>query len=227
MMVFITGLTGTLGTAIAKVHRDRGDVVVGCARSEAKAVEWLRENPDLAILRLCDAKDLEQRTMLDGVNKLYHCAAMKHVDMCESDILEAVQQNVHLVDSVSKACYSARIPMVHISTDKACSPCGVYGATKLIAERIALQRGATVVRFDNLIGSSGSVFQLWKQSMDRGQRIRLTDRRMTRFFIPVREAAEYVISVPHRDCTFPTMKAACMGDVASALRPDFDEIGLR
>ena len=70
MMVFITGLTGTLGTAIAKVHRDRGDVVVGCARSESKAVEWLRENPELAILRLCDAADLGHRTMLDGVNKL-------------------------------------------------------------------------------------------------------------------------------------------------------------
>lgn len=220
MKVFITGMTGTLGTAIAAHHRTLGHAVYGCARSEVAAVAWLRDND--SILRVRDAVHLDRLLRISpGIDRVYHCAAVKHIDMCEVNIADAVQQNIDLVDEVSMVCRDWQIPWVHVSTDKAFAPTSVYGATKLIAERIALQRGAAVVRFGNLIGSSGSVFKLWAA----GQR-KLTDPNMTRFFLPVYGAAEFCVHACP-GLTYPTMKAVRMGDVATRLGGGFECIGLR
>lgn len=221
MKVFITGLTGTLGTALAQNHRAKGDEVVGCARSEAKAAEWLSEHSGLAQLHICDAKDIYQRDMLIGIDRLYNCAAMKHVDLCERNAEEAVKQNIDLVTTLAADCEISGVEFVHISTDKACLPTSVYGATKLIAENIALGRGGSVVRLGNLIGSSGSVFHLWRQ----GHR-RITDARMTRFFIPTVEAAEFIVNSTF-GFSYPHMKSVCMGEVAAATGEIFEVIGLR
>lgn len=200
MRVFITGMTGSLGTALAKLHHSRGDTVWGCARDESRAVEWFQQHSEIATLYVTDAASLfcphsDIGRLLPSMARLYHCAAMKHVDICERYPLEAVKQNVVLTADVAVACACAIVPMVFISSDKACLPQGVYGATKLLAERIVLSMDGldgSVVRLGNLIGSSGSVFSLWKQQLDEGKPIRLTDPTMTRYFIPVEEAARFV-----------------------------------
>lgn len=224
MRVFITGITGTLGTALANLHHSGGDRVWGCARNESKAWEWSRVNPRDITLFVADAFSLTNPhsdcgRLLHSMDRVYHCAAMKHVDVCEKQPPEACWENVELTDNVSSVCEGAKVPLVFISSDKACLPQGVYGATKLIAERCVLQRGGAVVRLGNLIGSSGSVFKVWKDAVEKGEPIKLTDPDMTRYFIPVEDAARFVadnfvagvVSIPD------PMKAARMGDVARRL----------
>lgn len=221
--IFITGITGTLGTALALFHHERGDQVWGCSRNESRAVEWLREHGRKATLFLASASslgydDTDCGRMLSSMDKVYHCAAMKHVDLCEEQPVAAFNENVILTHIVMMACDKLGVPSVFISSDKACLPQGVYGATKLLGEKIALKFGVSVVRLGNLIGSSGSVFHKWKECLSRGEAVLLTDSSMTRFFLPVKEAAQFIAdeTIPGR-IVAPRMLSASMGVVAKSL----------
>lgn len=223
MRIFITGLTGSLGTALAKLHRERGDVVVGCARSEAGAVRWLRDHPGCGHLMIRDAFEADDprgdvRRRLADSDRCYHLAAMKHVELCEDDPREAFRQNVGLTEAVSRVCRDAEVDLILASTDKAFRPEGVYGAAKLLAERIALKHGGSVVRLVNLIGSSGSVLSTWTRARRRGERIKLTDPDMTRFFMTLREAAVFMAdhAVPGKVNVPVRARAIRMGDLAKA-----------
>lgn len=217
-------MAGTLGTAIAEEHHRRGDKVVGCSRNELNCIEWQKQYRDVGRLYVADAFDLCNASwinVLHGCERVYHCAALKHVDVCEKQPWEAMNQNVDLTISVVAACKKVGAKITLASTDKACRPDSVYGATKLMAERIVLNAGGTVVRLGNLIGSSGSVFQTWKAQVERGEPITLTDPNMTRFFIPVDEAAEYLINRVDKGRWIPdVLKSAQMGAVASRLAGD-------
>lgn len=237
MRVFLAGITGTLGSALAHLHHTRGDQVFGCSRNEVAAVAWRVFHPDLAAgLLVADAACLadpktDVSRLLPTMDRVYHLAALKHVDVCERHPDEAYRQNVELTTIVSAACASAGVPLVFASSDKACLPQGVYGATKLLAERVVLARAGAVVRLGNLIGSSGSVFQLWRDAVARGERIKLTDPEMTRYFIPVEEAAAFMADRAVAGCVatpYP-MRAARMGDVAEMIagRSKVDVIGRR
>lgn len=222
MKVFITGITGTLGSALAELHLARGDKVYGCGRSESKGVEWQKAHP-AARLFVGQAgnlavRDSECRLHLYGCDRVYHLAALKHVDVCERQPWEATRNNVDLTQAVATVCEQTGIPLVFASTDKACLPEGVYGSTKLIGERIVLARGGAAVRLGNLIGSSGSVFRTWWSQTEANEPITLTDPTMTRYFIPVAAAALFMAdrALPGRVAA-PVMKAATMGAVALQL----------
>lgn len=231
MRVFITGLSGTLGTAVAALHHARGDQVWGCSRSESRAVEWLERNARVGTLYVCDAGALaDGRTdagrLLHSMDRVYHCAALKHVNICEEQPEEAFRQNVGVTAAVAVACKEAGVPLVFVSSDKACLPTGVYGLTKLAGEKIALRHGAAVVRLGNLIGSSGSVFQAWREAREKGGRVRLTDPEMTRYFLSVPLAAEFLAgyAVPGRVSVPSWLRAACMGEVARAVAGSAREV---
>lgn len=223
MRIFITGITGTLGTTLAKLHHCQGDQVWGCARNESRAVEWLRSYGYTSTLFVGDASRLADLTtdmgrLLPSLERVYHCAAMKHVDICERQPTESVAQNVTLTKTLATACKWHETEFILISSDKACLPQGVYGATKLLAERVALQEGAAVVRLGNLIGSSGSVFHLWK-NLQPGEPIKVTNRKMTRYFIPVENAAKFISSQnqPGLVVIPNPLPAVEMGEVADAI----------
>lgn len=228
-------MTGTLGGALAKLHHARGDTVFGCARSEEGACRWHRDRADVGTLFVCDVESIayhgnDLSRVLPTVQRVYHCAAMKHVDLCEEGPDEAAFQNVRNTSLVAHACDKFGVPLVFASTDKACMPQGVYGATKLIAERTVTRLGGAAVRLGNLVGSSGSVFARWKESLARGEKIKLTDPEMTRYFMGVVEAANFMAdeSVPGKVVIPHPLKAARMGDVANALAgPGVDVIGPR
>lgn len=234
--VFITGITGTLGTAIAKLHAGRGDAVYGCCQSESGAVEWesahrqLRArvfNRDAADLRRMVVELAERRQRIDRV---YHCAALKHVDRCQDMPDYAARQNVRVTLEVADACRTLGIPFVLSDTDKSCLPSGVYGATKLLARQIAIQHGGRAVRLGNLIGSSGSVFCRWAALARQRQPIVLTSQEMTRLFIPTIEAAREMVGAFDRPLgvVVPKMRAASMGDLAAMFRTSSIEMtGLR
>lgn len=232
MIVYVTGITGTLGTALARAHRDRGDRVIGCARSESRIVEWVRENSWEDVVNCGDAANIPFPGVVTP-DVLYHCAALKHVERCEESPGEAVRNNVTLTKTVAEAC-EGRVHGIFLSSDKAVSPgSGVYGVTKLLSERIALEHQQTVVRLGNLIGSSGSVFQKWARDVREGRPIRVTDRRCTRFFYPVDRAVKLLMRVADTTAfkgrvNLPDdMQSQSMGVVADHVSKNVEETGLR
>ena len=224
MRVFITGLCGTLGTAIALLHKERGDFVTGCSRNEERVANWINKHERIPV-QIADAGSDWMLRLVQQFDRIYHCAAQKHVNLCENNPLEAWRQNVELTAKIMELVGNKT---VFISSDKACAGGGgmsIYGATKLTAERIALQAGAAVVRLGNLIGSSGSVLPLWKEAKE----LQLTDPDMTRYFISVSQATRFAVdAVLFGQLRVPTgMKAVWMGDLAAAFNKPVKIVGLR
>jgi FlaA1/EpsC-like NDP-sugar epimerase len=215
MKVFITGIAGTLGTALTELHLSQGDEVYGCARNEARNSQW--KYRDKCGLLTCDAGELYPTviSLVKTVDIVYHLSAMKHVDLCEKNPIEAWRQNVFITGQLAEMF---REKLRFSSTDKACLPQGVYGATKLTAERIVIRTGGAVVRFGNLIGSSGSVLHLWKTAKDAGRKITLTDPQMTRYFIGVQDAAKFMAtqSVSGKVSVPDPMLSCKIGDMANS-----------
>lgn len=129
---------------------------------------------------------------LSDADVVFHAAAMKHVPMCEENKDEAYKTNVGGTENIIKCTHGAAL--VFVSTDKACNPSSFMGRTKMIAEdRIRASGRGSIVRFGNVIGSSGSVVPLFREQIERGGPVTVTDRRMTRYFMTVGEAAELIL----------------------------------
>jgi FlaA1/EpsC-like NDP-sugar epimerase len=129
---------------------------------------------------------------------VFHAAAYKHVTMLERDVCAGVQANVLGTVSVADAARDAGARFVLISSDKAVNPHSVMGATKRLAELVTLARydgtfRPVIVRFGNVLGSSGSVLELMARCVDRGEPIPITHPDATRFFMTVGEAATLVL----------------------------------
>ena len=125
---------------------------------------------------------------------LLHAAAYKHLPMCEVNADEAWRNNARATESLVAVARANGVEnLVFISTDKAVNPSSVMGATKLAAEQAVLAQGYTAVRFDNVLGSSGSVVPKWRRQIANGGPVTVTDRRMTRYFMTVQEAVGLVL----------------------------------
>jgi FlaA1/EpsC-like NDP-sugar epimerase len=202
--VLVTGGTGTVGSAI--VRRLLGTDAAGIrifSRDEHKQFELRRELPPDSRLRFLigDTRDLHRlRRALDGVDVVFHAAAMKHVLSCEYNPFEAVQTNIVGTQNVIDAALDAGVGRVMFaSSDKAVNPTSTMGTSKLMAEKLMTAadvfRGDrptifTTVRFGNVVGSRGSVIPLFSEQIARGGPVTLTDRRMTRFLMSIDHAVE-------------------------------------
>ncbi|MDD1662034.1 MAG: polysaccharide biosynthesis protein [Methanomicrobiales archaeon] len=152
-----------------------------------------------------DIRDRERLIMaFEGIDIVFHAAALKHVPLCEYNPFDAVKTNVLGTQNVLDAALTAGVgKVINISTDKAVSPANVMGATKLLAERLATSanyyRGTkktifSTVRFGNVLNSRGSVIPLFAMQIERGGPVTVTDPGMTRFFMDIPSAVGLILS---------------------------------
>jgi FlaA1/EpsC-like NDP-sugar epimerase len=223
MKYLITGITGSLGTEVTTLlTKVETCSVVGYSRDEFKQVGFLKEFKGKDItLYLGDVRDKERLIEASrGVNLIFHFAALKHVDKLEENPEEAISTNINGTMNVLHAQRVNKIPRIVLAaTDKGAHPVNVYGATKLIAERLVLRNPANIVcRYGNVLASRGSVLANLVKTLKAENRVYLTDSNMTRFWITVKDAAHFVVTSAFHNggLKIPPMKACPLHLLASA-----------
>ncbi|MFT4034764.1 MAG: UDP-N-acetylglucosamine 4,6-dehydratase (inverting) [Patulibacter sp.] len=234
--LLITGATGSFGTAFMRAVLERWEVqsIRAFSRDELKQSELHHKVPDERVrLLLGDVRDLERlRVATRGVDVIIHAAALKQVPACEYNPFEAMQTNILGAQNIITAAIENEVPLtVALSTDKAVNPVNLYGATKLCAEKIVAQAGAYAagtpskfasVRYGNVVGSRGSVIPIFQEQAKTGK-LTITDDRMTRFWITLEQAVEFVLSslslVRGGETFVPKIPSMRVTDIAEALAP--------
>lgn len=195
MKLLITGVTGSLGRAVlAKLLARPGYEIIGYSRDEKKQSEI--PSHERLTLVLGDVRDQRRLTESSrGCDLIMHFAALKRVDTMEANPEECIQTNVEGTINVLGAQRTNKIQRVTLSsTDKACKPINVYGYSKALAEKLVLRnKNNVVVRYGNVLASRGSAIPTFIDAIKSGKRVDITDMRMTRFFMPIEDAADFVI----------------------------------
>jgi len=224
----VTGGTGFLGQELIK-HIVKDHKVTVLARNEGKLIELKQKYPSIHILAGDLANPFVARQACYDVNGIFHLAGFKHVGMAERQSLECFLTNVTgTFNLLSAADREAVDFIVGTSTDKACRVAGVYGATKLMMEALFRQFEAInpitkyrIVRYGNVLYSTGSVLCKWKEKILKNEELLLTDPAATRFYWTVQEAVALLLESidKARDCTpyVPEMKAMSLGLLLEAM----------
>ncbi|RKQ92357.1 UDP-N-acetylglucosamine 4,6-dehydratase [Solirubrobacter pauli] len=244
--LLVTGGTGSFGTAFIKTVLARHDVAAirVFSRDELKQSELQQSMRDSRLRWLLgDVRDGERlKVATRGADVIVHAAALKQVPACEYNPFEAVQTNIMGAQNVISAAIENDVPLtIALSTDKAVNPANLYGATKLCAEKIVAQAGVysggsgskfASVRYGNVVGSRGSVVPIFKAQALSGK-LSITDERMTRFWITLDAAVEFVLSsmglVQGGETFVPKIPSMKIVDLAKALAPDaeLEVVGIR
>jgi UDP-N-acetylglucosamine 4,6-dehydratase len=228
MRVLILGGTGTLGTELTRRWLLEGCEVTVFSRDELKQKQMAaRMGGPLLRFRLGDIRDRAAlaRAMV-GMDIVFHVAALKHVDTLEEHPEESVATNIQGTINVADCAEAAGVGrVVFSSTDKAVSPINVYGMSKGISERILLQRNKAqssttyaVYRWGNVLGSRGSVLDTFKRTIQCEGKAYLTHPEMTRFWIRIEDAVDYMlktyVAASRTDAMIPPIKAASVANLA-------------
>lgn len=208
--LLITGGTGSFGNAVLNrfLHTDIGEIRI-FSRDEKKQDDMRHEfqakMPEVADkikFYIGDVRNLEScRGVMNGVDYIFHAAALKQVPSCEFFPMEAVRTNVIGTDNVLTAAIEAGVEcVICLSTDKAAYPINAMGITKAIEEKVAVAKsrnsGKTKIcctRYGNVMCSRGSVIPLWIDQIKNGNPITITDPSMTRFIMSLEEAVDLVL----------------------------------
>lgn len=229
--VLITGGAGFLGRHLIKKMLDRYSKVEirSISRHENEIVELIvfcnndnRLKPIIGDIREVDALGYA----LKDVDTVIHLAAMKHIDFCELYPSETILANI--IGTMNLLKLFTGEAFIGMSTDKAVEATGSYGATKLLLEKLVLEKARKnrkcrymIVRSGNIFGSSGSVIQRWKQEIKQANSVTVTNTEMTRFFIDVRELADFIIRKIEQGESgkiyVPFQKIVRLGDLAKAM----------
>ncbi len=247
-IVLITGGTGSFGRKFVEIMLEefRPAKLIIYSRDELKQHEMQVEGFTHHNLRyfIGDVRDLPRlrRAML-GVDVVVHAAALKQVPTCEYNPMEAVKTNILGTSNVIDAAIDARVKKVMaLSTDKAVTPANLYGATKLTAEKLVVASNAyagdmqtrlSCVRYGNVVGSRGSVVPIFIQQRENGNKLTITDPRMTRFWLSLDQGVRFVISNIERmhggEVFVPKIPSTKIIELAKAIAPDaqIEVIGIR
>lgn len=246
--ILITGITGSLGTALTKRLLSRDDAprrLVGISRKwqdQARLRAEMNNDPRLRLF-IGDVRDKERLlTAFRGVNYIIHAGAHKDVVSAEYDAPEAIATNVIGTQNVLWAAMECKVSRVLVvSTDKASDPINTYGKTKSLAESLAVCFNSysgssgtrySAARYGNVAGSSGSVIPLFRQQKEKGV-LTITSADMSRFWISMDRAVDFVLTclsvMIGGEIFVPHLPSAKVVDVAAAIAPEakLEVVGVR
>jgi len=248
-VILITGGTGSFGKKFTEIIfvRYKPKKVIILSRDEFKQSEMAKTFPDTKYpirFFLGDIRDKDRLyRAFEGVDYVVHAAALKQVPALEYNPTEAVKTNVDGADNIVDAAIDTGVKkVVALSTDKAVNPINLYGATKLVAEKIFIAANAyagkavkfSVVRYGNVVGSRGSVIPLFLDFKRRNIKdFSITDERMTRFWLTLEQSVDLVIKALEEsiggEIFVPRIPSMKIVDLAKAIEPDctFKIIGIR
>lgn len=202
--IFVSGATGSWGQTLVSQLLVKYDVreIVCFSRNEYQQVTMKRkfDNPKLwfVIGDICDRESVIRHTQ--GIDYIFHLAAMKHVPICEEFPEEAIKTNIRGTQSIIDAAIFNKVKkVIDVSSDKAVEPINVYGMTKAVGEKLIIHANTlsdhtkfVCIRGGNVMGSSGSVIPLFIEQLLASKPIKITDKRMTRFFLTLEEAIDLI-----------------------------------
>jgi UDP-N-acetylglucosamine 4,6-dehydratase len=247
-IVLITGGTGSFGKEFVKIilAEYQPAKLIIYSRDELKQHEMQVGGFDHPNLRyfIGDVRDQPRlRRAMQGVDIVVHAAALKQVPACEYNPMEAVKTNILGTSNVIDAAIDCRVKKVMaISTDKAVTPVNLYGATKLTAEKLVVASNAyagdmqtrfSCVRYGNVVGSRGSVVPIFIRQRQNGNKLTITDKRMTRFWLSLEKGVRFVISNIERmhggEVFVPKIPSTRIIDLAKVIAPEseIEVIGIR
>lgn len=200
--VLITGGSGFLGRGIIRRAKAEGWPArfTVYSRDETKQWELQHRWPDVRCVLGDVARDLDRLIgVMNGHDTVLHAGAIKYIPEAEKNVAETIEVNVVGSHNVAVAALAAGIEtVIGISTDKASAPLNTYGMTKALMERLFsefAQRGRThfaTVRYGNVVGSTGSVIPVFEKQIKEAGEIRITDERMSRFWLSVDDAVDLI-----------------------------------
>lgn len=207
-VIAVTGAAGSIGSELCRqvIHLGPSRLIlidIDESRTYEIFLELSRIAPGIPRMHICDVRDLRKVTELIARERpaiVLHAAAYKHVPLMELEPDEAIKTNIWGTLNVIQACEHSMVEhFVLISTDKAVMPSSIMGATKAVAEMLAIraaQHGlikATSVRFGNVLGSRGSVIPIFEEQLRKGGPLFVTHPEITRYFMTIPEAARLVL----------------------------------
>lgn len=251
--ILITGGTGSFGKAFTRyalTHYKPKKIII-YSRDEFKQFLMQNEFKELNkdnILRffIGDVRDGDRlKRAFEGVDYVIHAAALKQVPACEYNPDEAIKTNIHGAQNVINAALDSGCvkKVTALSTDKAVNPVNLYGGTKLVSDKLFIAANAyagskdicfSIVRYGNVAGSRGSVIPFFQNILDQGGTdLPITDYRMTRFWISLKQGVELVIKSLQEakggETFISKIPSFKITDLAKAMKPDcqIPEVGIR
>jgi UDP-N-acetylglucosamine 4,6-dehydratase len=246
--ILITGGTGSFGTQYVRTmlrhHRPRKLIIY--SRDELKQYEMQQEFPQGCMrFFLGDVRDAERLVQaMNGVDYVIHAAALKQVPAAEYNPMECVKTNIHGAQNVIGAALACEVEkVIALSTDKAANPINLYGATKLVSDKLFVAANNVagghrtrfaVVRYGNVVGSRGSVVPLFRKQIAHGvDHLPITHPAMTRFWITLQQGVDFVLKNFARmhggEIFVPKIPSVKVVDLATAMAPHLPHkiVGIR
>jgi len=246
--ILITGGTGSFGKhfvrTILKLYKPNKVIIY--SRDELKQFEMAQNFNDSCMRYFIgDVRDLPRlKKAMSGVDYVVHAAALKHVPIAEYNPMECIKTNVIGAQNIIDACLESSVThVIALSTDKAASPANLYGASKLVSDKLFVAANNlsgghdikfSVVRYGNVLASRGSVIPFFKKLIaESATSLPITEPNMTRFWITLQEGVDFVLKNFQRmqggEIFVPKIPSMKMTDMAKAIAPDLPQeiIGIR
>jgi len=246
--ILITGGTGSFGrqyvATLLQLYRPKKLIIY--SRDELKQFEMGQDFPqDCMRYFLGDVRDRDRLVQaMNGVDYVIHAAALKQVPAAEYNPMECIKTNIHGAENVIHAALACNVEkVVALSTDKAANPINLYGATKLVSDKLFVAANNiagghrtrfSVVRYGNVVGSRGSVVPFFRKQIENGcDHLPITDAGMTRFWITLQQGVNFVLQNFMRmhggEIFVPKIPSVRVVDLATAMAPGLPQkiIGIR
>jgi UDP-N-acetylglucosamine 4,6-dehydratase len=240
--ILITGGTGSFGHQYVRtiLQRYSPKKLIIYSRDELKQFDMEQEfHDDCMRYFIGDVRDRDRLVLaMNGVDYVIHAAALKQVPAAEYNPMECIKTNIHGAENVIFAAVENNVSkVIALSTDKAASPINLYGATKLVSDKLFVAANNVVgghptrfaaVRYGNVVGSRGSVVPFFRKLIAEGcTSLPITDERMTRFWITLQQGVDFVLKNFERmhggEIFVPKIPSVRVVDLATALAPDIPQ----